>query len=467
MVEAMVSPGKAIRFSDLDFGMAAAEKELTRNPDLLLQGFLDRQQFVQRILDGEKFLVLGPKGSGKSAIGSRIELLARVEGAHYARSYVLENLSYQALSGLLPGQEAPEVKFETTWEFLLLVAIVDSLSRDPAAKSLGRVQLANVVDGLQQLGLLPCGTFADLVKTSSTRELKLRLPELAQFGGATTYSAPARDLGAVLKALQESVYSATAGKKHYLLIDGLDSVLTKREKQYDALSALLMAADRINHTFRKNSVPIYVVIFCRTDVLDEKLQSPNKNKIRQDSAVVLDWYQDTLQPMESNLFQLVNRRASLAVGREADIFVEFLPASVLNGDPTYRTILENTRHLPRDLIILLNKIKDHSKRVKPLTSDVLNALREYSVDYLYPEIRDELTGFLEPEEVSKVFSLIMRTHQRRFSYAELESHMKQDQNYKDFNLRGILGKLFDVSAIGNYHRSRYLVCALLSCSLRS
>ena len=66
-------------FKDIEFGMAAAENEKSFKPHLLLEGFLDTYGYINEIRDGHKFLVLGPKGSGKSAIGSKLELLSKQE----------------------------------------------------------------------------------------------------------------------------------------------------------------------------------------------------------------------------------------------------------------------------------------------------------------------------------------------------------------------------------------------------
>ena len=62
-------------FKSIDFGKADANKE-RGSSTLLLDGFFDNG-FINQILKGEKYFVIGLKGSGKSAIGSRLELLSR------------------------------------------------------------------------------------------------------------------------------------------------------------------------------------------------------------------------------------------------------------------------------------------------------------------------------------------------------------------------------------------------------
>jgi hypothetical protein len=54
-------------FTHMYFGKASAEREIASDRDRFLRTYLDRWNLPQQIRDHDKFLVLGPKGSGKSA----------------------------------------------------------------------------------------------------------------------------------------------------------------------------------------------------------------------------------------------------------------------------------------------------------------------------------------------------------------------------------------------------------------
>src|ERR1700730_3392269 len=66
-----------VRLRDITFGFASADFEATHDPDLLLSGFVDHMQLVDKAKNGRKFLFLGYKGSGKSALGEHLKLLAQ------------------------------------------------------------------------------------------------------------------------------------------------------------------------------------------------------------------------------------------------------------------------------------------------------------------------------------------------------------------------------------------------------
>lgn len=52
------------------FGKASAEREGAEYPDLLTKGYLNPFDVIREARDGAKFLFLGYKGSGKSALAS-------------------------------------------------------------------------------------------------------------------------------------------------------------------------------------------------------------------------------------------------------------------------------------------------------------------------------------------------------------------------------------------------------------
>ena len=60
------------RFDQIDFGQARAEWETTTSPVLLRKGFLDPNGIVPTLMSRNIYLVLGSKGTGKSAIAEKI-----------------------------------------------------------------------------------------------------------------------------------------------------------------------------------------------------------------------------------------------------------------------------------------------------------------------------------------------------------------------------------------------------------
>jgi hypothetical protein len=60
-------------FKDIQFGFSSAEAERAEDPGLLLEGYLQLNNSFESARIGPKFLFLGYKGSGKSAIGEKTQ----------------------------------------------------------------------------------------------------------------------------------------------------------------------------------------------------------------------------------------------------------------------------------------------------------------------------------------------------------------------------------------------------------
>ncbi len=436
-----------MRIGDIVFGLTAAEEERARDPRLLLEGFLDAFGFVKQVKDGHEFLILGPKGSGKSAIASRIELLARQGNTLFASTYQLGQFPFDRFAEILPGGEAPLIKFPSNWELLLHILLVESLSKDAACRCEGTPSLAKVTEALKKLGLLPGKDLTQLVRHTSSRQLKLSIPQFFEFeAGSEKEQVP--DVGFMFRILQDVCSRARPSGRHLVFVDGLDDVLTRRGRQYEALASLIVGADRMNRRLREAGANAKIVVLCRTDLFD-LLPDPNKNKIKQDNAVVLDWYQDTRDYGSTNLVRLVNHRAQLSLHSSVDVFSQLLPGSVVGGQPTVKTILENTRHTPRDVIQLMNRVRDHSRGASANAPAVMSGLRKYSEDYLLPEMRDELCGIMPMADTEKALQLLSLQGKRQFTFDEFRSAQRNDPRFAQLDPMRTLEYLFECSAIGN------------------
>ena len=123
--------------------------------------------------------------------------------------------------------------------------------------------------------------------------------------------------------------------------------------------------------------------------------------------------------------------------------------------PTGKALLDHTRHTPRDIIQLLNKIQKHTKSINPTQNEVRNGIRTYSFDYLVPEIQDELAGYLEPDEIEQVIQFLGNMKKSEFDLDELQHMIKNNERFNSLNSMKILNALFDCNAIGNVIKGKY------------
>lgn len=438
-------------FRELRFGLADAEQEGVTEPDLLLGGYLDLHGVSKAILEGHHFVVLGYKGSGKSAVSQHLKLRSSMLPDLFVRVAYLADFPYADFLQMIPGNADSDSRMPTGWSWVLLCYLLDSFSSDEGASG-PDPEFQGTVQRLRETGMIPSPTLPHLVRESVTRSLKLTLPMIVEYtyqtktGGAQDLQVPL-----LIDKLTSIACRFRSESEHVLLLDGLDDVFVGSALQYKALAALVLAISRLNRCFQENDTPAKVVLLCRTDLF-ERLPGPNKNKIRQDSAIHLDWYHHTRAPAESHLIQLANLKARVSHPDLPDIFDTYFPPK-LKGRSIRKYLLEYTRHTPRDFLQLLRRLQEFSAGVETLsTSDILSGIRWYSTDYFLPEIKDELVGYASGEDIDALLTLLSTMKHTNFRIDDLRDLVASDQRFRKMNLERGVGLLFDCSAVGTVDR---------------
>jgi hypothetical protein len=457
-----------IAYRGVKFGWASAEDEGASDPNLLLAGFFDNNGISGEARAGRRFLVLGYKGSGKSALSEHLRLTADSDPQFFTIPTFLADFPYHDFARLFPGDD-PQAKFPTAWAWLLLVRLFESFSQDQGKER--NPEFENAINILAKLGVLPGRSLRDVVLTSTTRTFRVKLPVVFESEFRRDRHEQILKFPYYVEHLKAIIKTVRSGSRHLLVIDGLDDIFTAEKIQYDSLASLLLEVSRLNAMFAKENVPCKILLLCRTDLF-EKLPGANKNKLRQDSSIILDWYHDPRQPGGSSLVRLVNLKARVTDNSIADVFSAYFPAQMrLRGgrgrrvfrQPIVQHLLEFTRHTPRDFIQVLTHIQrfdptpeSHLNLIRRrLTEDqVLSGLRAYSIDYFLPEIKDELVGYFPASVVEAAFSLIGSLRKREFTFEELRAKAAEQPRFGELDVPGIVSALFECSAVGNVNSAR-------------
>lgn len=448
-----------MKFDEIVFGKATGEQEGAYIPELLKDGFIDKGNVLRKLRDEDKFLVLGFKGSGKSTIAEKIRLESYPEdkdAKYVAKIQHLGDFPFKSFAKIYSGQAEPESKYPSTWSYLLNLLIIGSFAKDAAFYYSDNNNFREKVERLQEIGLLPTDDLKQLVVKSSKSSFKVQLPKVLEYMRESKTDIKDNDLLFlhIIESLGAIIKSFVTTRKHLVILDGLDDVLTTRELQYTSLSALIYEVNKLNYTFARDKVQVKIIVLCRSE-LYERLPGPNKNKIKQDSSVVLDWYHDPRDPENSMLVKLSNLRASIATKRETNIFEEYFPKR-FNEKVTAHFLLDNTRHTPRDFLQLLTNLQPYYQNGKFTRSQILSGLRHYSLEYFMPEIKDEMVGYIDHTEFEQFITILNVAKQREFKLELLETISKQNSVLNVTKIIEILETLYDCSAIGcKWQNDRY------------
>jgi len=443
-----------ISFEDIEFGYKSAEAERRNRPELLTEGFFERNQVIDDIADSSEYLVLGYKGSGKSTIAEHLSLNAQTDPELFVESVLLRDFPFEQVPEIVPGEIDITVRTNLAWSILLLLKLIESLLSDEGVSYEDGLTLGDLESDLRALNLLPKKRFRDLVLATREIDLSVELTKAVSASVSQTYKEPVVALSQVRDRLKEVLCNASTRSRHLLVIDGLDEVFSFTDATYQTLASLVHEVDALNNDFANAEACPKIVVLVRTDLF-ERLPSPNINKLR-DYAIDLDWYDQPKRPDNSDLFRLAQHRAHVAGYAGHNVLRESLPPKLPRryGDEldTHTFLLDHTRHTPRDFCQVLYHIQRAVRGGRVREDDVFDGLREYSISYFLPEIKDELAGYFSPTQVETCFNVIGGLRKREFFLSDLEQYASESGYGGNVDLREAVRILFDCSAIGNIVR---------------
>lgn len=434
-------------FRKITFGKTDAKTESEEFPILQKEGYFDYGRVVDKVLNTTSFLFLGYKGSGKSSLSEHLKL--SLDENYSVDQQLLKDFPYKSFAKIVAGNDEYEVKAKFAWRWLLLVKSLYNLIEDREATHIVPDELENAIAVLTQSGVFPITDISTLVKHSSTKQFKVKLKTIEFIHTQTSENAEI-SLSFATEYIKKLITGFKESHTHYIVIDGLDEILTSRGEQYISISALVNEAKDLNTYFRCNNVPIKIIVLCRTDIF-ERLPDPNKNKIKRDNSYTFSWYTEGQdKPNESPLIELINIRGRLIYPNSQDVISTFFPKFYKDTE-IYKCLLDFTRHTPRDVIQLMNSIQNHCTLDNVSSQALTEGFREYSVDYFLPEIKDEMAGYVPSSAIDPIVNVLSSLRNREFEVKAFISSFYSFPELKDIDPFNVLRVLYDCSAIGHLY----------------
>ncbi|HCD1104527.1 TPA: hypothetical protein JD656_RS00865 [Morganella morganii] len=442
-------------FKKINFGKSAGEEESSEYPALLTDGFYNFNNSLEKISNESYFLVQGFKGCGKSSIAEKICIENKSKPNFFTELIYLRDFPFKRFSEIYPSKEADEVKFPKSWRYLLLSKILNNIIKSMKSNQWSDEDkpIRESIDKLKSLGLISSGDINHLTLDASKKAFKINLANVVQYKNENIeHNDTYIFFDNLITILTEVIEKTKIGG--IILIDGLDDVILNNRLQLKTLSALIFETGFLNRFFKKGNLNIKICILIRVD-LYERLPSGNKNKSARDSSILMNWYNDVMDHEQTHLVKAANIRTKLSLGTGyslSDFFPEEISLSYNTNKNTISFLLDHTRHTPRDFFQLLKSIQNHYNpsipNAKISNDEILKGIREYSYDYFLPEIRDEISGYIDEEIFEYFLTSISKIKQREFKYETLlENFHSNGEEIKKLN--DLLKTLFKCSAIGH------------------
>lgn len=434
------------------FGNVAAED------DAVLSYFVTTPA-VQKIRDGEVLLVLGRKGSGKTALVRHF-----TEGTEGIRSRALTLGSYPWQVHESRGDSSvSEVEaYVASWRYLIAVQFAALLIQHPdtdhatseasAIKEFLDRNYGGAAPDLEDI-LRP----SSLVLSKASFEPQVLGNKLGSISLERANANAGRELNALTDALLASVQTLGAAcgiEKISLHFDELDRGLVELSpSRKNMLIGLVLAAREVSRWTSDKAMKCWPVIYLRTDIWED-LKFSDKNKITQSKALNLRW--DNF-----SLLDLVNERIRASLGTSATWATIASPSLTRGSQAKIDHVIARTFLRPRDVISFLNAALAAAKGRDVIASvpliienpDVTKAREEYS-SYLKKELEDEIAPHWPAWEdalrtCSRISTITFPVEQFREEYARRKS------TGNDLSADDALAILYNFSVIGYEQRSGY------------
>lgn len=365
--------------------------EIAAEDDPVLDYFL-RTDAVQDIESGKILLVLGRKGSGKTAL---VRHFTETQPDTHGQPLSLRSYPWNAHAALIDKGASDTEAYVASWRLLIAIRLASMVSE------LGSAKYTDSLEGLRKFLMENFGTLKPETRSILSRP-KLKVvglsvgPQIAGFSlGSITFGDPEREkvLGLELDSLANSILIdvstaiAELGIVNlFLHFDELDQGLDKLDEvKKRMLIGLILAARDIKRSteLRANISPI---VYLRTDIW-EQVSFSDKNKITRGSTVRLTWN-------EAKLKELIETRLRSKLGAAVN-WSDIEDAEKMRGSQEkLQHMLARTLLRPRDVIQFLNEaLKIALTRTEePLIfiNDDFNACREEYSEYLKDELADEI-----------------------------------------------------------------------------
>ncbi|WP_410482843.1 P-loop ATPase, Sll1717 family [Sphingomonas sp. A2-49] len=354
--------------------------------DAVLDYFLTTDA-VRKIESNDAFLILGRKGSGKTAL---VRHFTKDENNPFAVALNLRGYPW-GLHAALGNEQVSEIeRYVASWRYLIAAQ---------AASAVLSVRRDNEIDEEKKLRTFFRQNYGapsvDVERVFALDRLKIDKavlnPQIAGNSiGSIEFKSVKPDFGQQIEAVASEVSRLVAAVMKYrgnawieLHFDELDFGIERFERQRELMIVgLVLAAQTFSGGADPRRQLIRPFVYLRHDLWDS-FNFSDRNKISRGAALFLNWNSQSLQ-------QMVDVRLTKLIGLPTH-WSDLIDSDRMRGtQQKWDYIVARTLDRPRDVISFINMILESKSSDGLLSNDEVNAARaEYST-YFKEELDDEI-----------------------------------------------------------------------------
>ena len=136
-------------FKDINFRYTDAQEEKSYSPEIIEETFVDVENILEEILRPERFLVVGAKGAGKSALSSKLQIDATKKWNLFITIDDLEQFNFNLLSKSTLEKTTGINGIINVWQLLLFIRFISLFLSDQKVYEMN-IDLINVNNSLKK-----------------------------------------------------------------------------------------------------------------------------------------------------------------------------------------------------------------------------------------------------------------------------------------------------------------------------
>jgi len=441
-----------------NFGSVDAEKD-----ERLIEYFYTTT-LIENILKYTKSIIIGRKGSGKTAIYKYIaEKNPKNSTKLYFKDYPWKTHD-RYKNNIMSERES----FVHSWEFFFYIEIFKkmlSLRND--------VENKKIKKAIKQIGKWLKKNWG----STSFDHNETLAPKKSRFTWSINPQILGNGIGSISRDVEHSdnigntlseynkkfadivnKISSELDEEVILLFDELDLAYSPDDENYKGrLIGLLLAA----YSFHQKYTKIKIYIFLRNDIFNI-LEFQDKRKLKDSIVEFLDWDANSI---DSNLSlkQLATNRIKINIDSMSDNYERnwneiFEFKNIGRNQIKWNFFIERSFIRPRDIIKLMNlsleqakiRIKNKPGSIDKITNDDIHQIRSPYSRYLYDELKDEVVT--KYANYNHYLEILRDIHHLSFTLEAFQkSHKKIANRINDLEKpETVMERLFEFGIIGFY-----------------
>lgn len=458
----------------LFLGAPEAEAEVLTNSRISLVDVYEDYQGIISQLEGEKFIVVGRKGCGKSAVAEYLSAISKAQPNLHCDFVRATDFGIEVAIQGQPS-DGGEIGSQGLFRWLIYTRILKMFVQNEAIKEGKDYTLLNqflqknsgyidirdyeIKELIQKNGFdVSVEQFKRFMKAKFNREVQTK-SERAPYYKLLPH------LEEVIQSALTTGFESENSNQYLLFFDDLDVWFSGSSKSVaDSLIGLVRACRHINNeVFAKKSIQAKAVILMRDDI-EAHLSGryADSAKIFATYSTRISWLQDENEE-RLNLKKFINKRIKFAFekARMPMILPDPWACLVAGGAERYagsrqissfRHVLNQTLYRPRDLLLFFKPLESNDYTY-PLSERDINDLSNIYFDQLVKEVKNELASFYSGDEVELIFQILARIAKELPLYPNaLEIIKEVAPSIAEVKL---LDYLFDRSVVGIYDQGKY------------